>query len=323
MKKRRLGKTDLLVSEIGLGCWQLGGLTTINNISLTMNDVNEKTAEEIICTSIEKGINTFDTADFYSLGNSERRLGKSLKDRRSDVCIFTKAGSIPSYSNTNPFEIDLSQNHLMAALNRSLKRLGTDYVDLFQTHVIPYTDDEYNEIEKVFNKIKSEGKARYCGVSISSEYERAIKLIEKGFVDVIQLTFSLLDFKPIKKLLTLAKKNNVGVIASKPLSQGFLTEKYNESTSFTSTDIRSRLFSQNEIKSRINQAKKFQFLVNEKRTMSQVALAYILSFNAVSTCIPGAKSIEQVKSNVLASDLVLTPSELMKIENIQEQVSIK
>jgi aryl-alcohol dehydrogenase-like predicted oxidoreductase len=115
----------------------------------------------------------------------------------------------------------------------------------------------------------------------------------------------------------------VGVIASKPLSQGFLTEKYNESTSFTSTDIRSRLFSQNEIKSRINQAKKFQFLVNEKRTMSQVALAYILSFNAVSTCIPGAKSIEQVKSNVLASDLVLTPSELMKIENIQEQVSIK
>jgi len=83
LKQRRLGNTDLSVSEIGLGCWQLGGLTTINDISITYGDVNEKTADEIICRALELGINAFDTADSYSLGNSERRLGKALSERRS------------------------------------------------------------------------------------------------------------------------------------------------------------------------------------------------------------------------------------------------
>jgi len=316
LKKRKLGRTDLWVSEIGLGCSQLGGQSTINEIPLTWSNVNEKTAEKIITTALECGINIFDTADTYSLGNSERRLGKAIKERRSEVYIFTKGGSVPSYKKPSPFEIDLSHNHLMASIDRSLKRLGTDYVDLFQTHYIPYSEKEYINVEKTFNEIKAQGKARYCGVSLSSEYERGIDLIERGIVDVIQLTFSLLDFEPVKKLLPLAKKKGIGVIASKPLAQGFLTEKYGYEASFPKTDSRSRLGT-NEIKEKLEKCKKFQFLTNETRSMNQIAISYILSRSEVSTCIPGANSVNQVISNVQSSNILLTFDEIKKIDEVQ------
>jgi len=126
MKKRRLGNTRLYLSEIGLGCWQIGGGKTINEYPITYGDVDKVTADKLVKTAIELGINTFDTADTYSLGNSEKRLGKSLKNYRSEVCILTKAGLIPNYNSNNTFEIDLSYHHLITSLDKSLKRLGTD-----------------------------------------------------------------------------------------------------------------------------------------------------------------------------------------------------
>jgi len=119
LKRRKLGKTNLSVSEIALGCWQLGGLTTINDISITYGDVNEQTAEKIINKALELGINAFDTADSYSLGNSERRLGKILSERRAEVYIFTKGAAVPSYNEQSPFEIDLSYHHLLAAVDQT------------------------------------------------------------------------------------------------------------------------------------------------------------------------------------------------------------
>ena len=125
IKKRKLGKTDLNVSEIGLGGWQLGSPTKINDKpGMAFGGLDENTALKIINTALELGINTFDTADVYSLGNSEFRLGKALKEYRSDVNIFTKAGNIPG----NPSTTDMSYHYLMSAIDRSLDRLQTDYV---------------------------------------------------------------------------------------------------------------------------------------------------------------------------------------------------
>ena len=317
IKLRKLGNTDLSVSEIGLGCWQLGGLTTINDISITYGDVNEKTAQKIISGALELGVNTFDTADSYSLGNSERRLGMALSERRSEVHIFTKGAGVPTYNEQSPFDIDLSYHHLLAAIDRSLTRLGIEYVDLYQAHAAPKSESDFANLEKAFSQIKSDGKALHCGVSIGSEYQKGIELIKRGIVDSIQLYFSLLDFEPIMELLPLAKKNGVGIIVAEPLAQGFLTGKYNTESSFPKTDVRSR-YSTDEIKTKVKRSQQFAFLTNESRTMNQIALAYVLTRDEVSICIPGAKSVEQLESNVKSSEISINIEEIGSIQKIQQ-----
>jgi len=317
ISKRKLGKTDLQVSEIGLGCFQLGGNTTINDKPIAFGNLDEKTAFEIINSAYELGINTFDTADYYSLGNSERRLGQVIKEHRSNVCIFTKAGIIPDYPREST---DLSYHYLMSAIDRSLNRLDTEYVDLFQAHKAPQSQKDYENIEKAFKEIKASGKARYCGVSIGVRYDLGIKLInELDFVDTIQTYFSLIDPQPLKELFQLAKKNGIGIIVAEPMAQGLLTGKYKPGFEFPNNDLRYYGYDKNLLEKKLERSQKFEFLINESRTANQVALAYILSRNEISTCIPGSKSIDQLKSNVASSDVILTPEELQKIETIQNE----
>ena len=318
MIKNFLGKTNLEVSKIGLGCWQLGGLTTINNISMTYGDIDEKQSKKIILEAINQGINVFDTADSYSLGNCERRLGRVLKEKRDEIYIFTKAGNIPTYDMLNPLEIDLSYHHLISALDRSLKRLQTDYVDLFQVHKAPQKKEDFEHIEKVFTELKNTEKARFCGVSIGRDYEKGIELIEKGIVDSLQVHLSLLDFKAIETLLPYAKKNKVGIIASEPLAQGFLTGKYQKEHIFAKQDVRSN-FERSVIEDRISKSKEFLFLENDERNLNQIAIAYLIQLNGVSSCIPGAKSPEQLRSNIKALNVKISQKELRCISDIHNK----
>ena len=315
IKKRKLGKTDLNVSEIGLGGWQLGSPTKINDKpGMAFGGLDENTALKIINTALELGINTFDTADVYSLGNSEFRLGKALKEYRSDVNIFTKAGNVPG----NPSTTDMSYHHLMSAIDRSLDRLQTDYVDLFQLHIPPQTEEDFANVEKAFREIKSEGKARYCGVSIGIHYEKGIKIIERNLVDTIQLYFTLIDPKPLKELFPLAKKNKIGIIIAEPLAQGLLTNKYKPDHIFPKDDIRFHSYDPKLLQMKLERSQQFKFLINNNRTLNQAALSYVLSREEVSTCIPGSKSVEQLKSNAIASQVMLSVDELEKIKKIQQ-----
>ena len=318
LKRRRLGKTSLQVSEIGLGCWQLGGELNINGVSTTYGNVTKENAKAIVECALDFGVNTFDTADVYSLGQSERRLGEILKERRNDVYIFTKAGNVLTYTETTLSEWDFSDNYLISAINRSLKRLDTDYIDLFQVHIPPESEDDFRNVENAFEKIKSENKANYCGVSIGNQFEKGIELIERGLVDTLQVFFSLLDFNVSKKLFSVAKKHNIGLIVAEPLAQGFLTGKYQKQTVFPKNDLRTR-FTRDEIKTKVEKANDFQIFVNENRTMNQIALLYVLSHDVVSTCIPGAKSVEQLKSNLTSHERKLYPNELEKIKEIQQK----
>ncbi|NWK02407.1 aldo/keto reductase [Marine Group I thaumarchaeote] len=318
LKRRRLGKTSLQVSEIGLGCWQLGGELNINGVSTTYGNVTKENAKAIVECALDFGVNTFDTADVYSLGQSERRLGEILKERRNDVYIFTKAGNVLTYTETTLSEWDFSDNYLISAINRSLKRLDTDYIDLFQVHIPPESEDDFRNVENAFEKIKSENKANYCGVSIGNQFEKGIELIERGLVDTLQVFFSLLDFNASKKLFSVAKKHNIGLIIAEPLAQGFLTGKYQKQTVFPKNDLRTR-FTRDEIKTKVEKANDFQIFVNENRTMNQIALLYVLSHDVVSTCIPGAKSVEQLKSNLTSHERKLYPNELEKIKEIQQK----
>ena len=318
INKRKLGQTDLLVSEIGLGGYQLGGLSRINDIPTAFGDMDEKTAINIINTAMELGINTFDTADFYSLGKSEIRLGKAVKEYRDKVNLFTKAGSVASYTDI-AFDIDLSYHHLMASIDRSLRRLGTDFVDIFQIHKVPQSEEDFQNIEKAFHRIKSEGKYRYCGASVGINYESGIELMKRGLVDTLQLYFSLIDPIPLNELLPLAKQEGVGIIIAEPLAQGILTGKYHPDHVFPHSDIRNHVYDSNLLQKKLKRSQEFQFLINENRDASQVALSYVLSRDEVSTCIPGVKSVEQLKSNSLASEIKLSKEELEKIKSIQQR----
>ena len=318
MEKRNLGKTGIKVSELGLGCWALGGFSSINGIPMTYGDVQENTANEIFKTAFLSGINTFDTADSYSLGNSEKRLSNALKEHREEIHIFTKAGIYPSNLESIPMETDLSYYNLLSTLDRSLKRLNTKYVDVFLSHKPPNSEKELENIEKTFETIKKEGKATACGISIGLNYEKGIELIENKNVDCIELYFSLIDCEPIKKLFPLAKKMNVGLIVAEPLSQGFLTGKYDKNNKFPKNDIRNYSYSPSLFEQKIEKSKQFEFLIKENRTLSQSALSYVLSKEEISTCVPGCKSIEQLKQNINVKNN-LDREELDKIYKIQQQ----
>jgi len=316
---RNLGKTGLKVSEIGLGCWELGGNLTINSIPLTYGNVNEKSAVEIIKKALELGINTFDTADIYSLGNSEIRLKKALENHRGKVNIFTKGGVIPANNFPLPTDVDLSYNYLLSAINRSLKRLDIKKVELFQAHKPPRNEIEFIELKRFFKKIKEDDKASFCGVSIGLDCNKGIELINRGIVDTLQVYFSLIDFKPTIDLFKLAKKNNIGIIVAEPLAQGFLTGEFQKNHKFAENDIRRISFSDKQIAEKIKRANQFKFLLKPNRNLSQVAISYILSRNEVSLCIPGTKSKKHLISNVNSFRLKLSNDELKQINEIQNK----
>jgi aryl-alcohol dehydrogenase-like predicted oxidoreductase len=295
MKKRVLGKTEMILSEIGFGCRSLGGAISINGKGTTFSDINEKAALELIRTALKLGINHFDTADNYSLGESEKRLGKSIKDIRSEVYIFTKGGAVVSGGNS-PFEIDLSYNHLMAALNRSLERLQTNYVDLFQTHAAPKNKTEIEEIKKVFNEIKKNGKARYCGISVGNNFRAGVEILKENFVDAIQISFSLMNPKALIEILPLAKKYQVGIIVNRPLEEGFLINKI-KNKKFNELDARKK-YQKNILKRKIEIAEKFNSITNSKHQLNQIALAYVLNKKEITSCIPSSTTKNQIINNV-------------------------
>ena len=319
MNYRQLGKTKLTVSEVGLGCWELGGETIINGIPLTYGEVTKNTASQLIQTALKMGINTFDTADIYSLGNSEKRLGSEIKKLKKNINFFTKGGIFPAQNTPLPVDVDLSYEYLISCIKRSLTRLQIDKIELFQAHKPPKNEKEIRELEKVFTKIKEDELSLSCGVSIGLDYELGKKLIDYGFVDTLQMYFSLIDYKPSIELLAYAKKNNIGIIISEPLGQGFLSGKYEENHKFANNDIRKISYSKKIIQKKIQQANQFKFLQTKDRSLSQIAIAYVLSNKSVSICIPGSSSAKHIISNSLASDIILSNSELKQIREIQDK----
>tara|TARA_Y100000590_G_scaffold24904_1_gene28358 strand:+ start:412 stop:1368 length:957 start_codon:yes stop_codon:yes gene_type:complete len=316
IKKRNLGKTRFQVSEIGLGGSQLGEKIIINNErDLGFGGMNDNTAKSIINEAISLGINVFDTADTYSLGSSELRLGSNLKKIRKNIFLCTKGGNMI----IAPPKYDITYNNLIASLDRSLIRLQTDYVDVFQVHTPPKTEKEFNEIERVFREIKDEGKTKFCGISVGIKYDEGIEILNRDLVDTIQIYFSLIDEKPLKELLPLAKKKNIGVIVAEPLAQGLLTKKYKSGHIFPKYDSRSKDYPKKLLEKKLKRVKQFEFLINRERSLNQIALSYVLSRDEISTCIPGAKSLEQLKSNVASTEIKLDENELKMIKEIQEK----
>ncbi|WP_191560906.1 aldo/keto reductase [Metabacillus idriensis] len=274
MKKRQLGTSDLLVSEIGLGCMSLG--------------TDKEQAESIIDAAVYEGINYFDTADLYDFGLNEEFVGDALKNRRHDIILATKAGNRWNESKDS-WTWDPSKAYIKEAVKHSLKRLQTDYIDLYQLHG-GTIEDNIDETIEAFEDLKKEGVIRYYG--ISSIRPNVIKqYLEKSSIVSVMMQYSLLDRRP-EEWFSLLKEHNVSVIGRGPLAKGLLTDKWESKLS----EEGYLSYSEDELRNLLP-----SIHAESDLSMTETALQYCLKQDVVGSIIPGASKIEQVQANCYAA----------------------
>lgn len=310
MKERCLGRTSLRVSEIGFGCWAIGGNA--------YGPVCDKDSLEALETAWDLGINFFDTADTYGEGHSEELLGKFLKGKPRDrLTLATKCGwdfypcsqkpaSILSLSepserlNHAGHKKNFDAGYIRFACEQSLKRLGTDVIDLFQLHNPSLELIQKGDLTGVLEGLKEEGKIRFIGISVHTETE-AMAALKDPRIQAIQIIFNLLDQRMAEKVLSEAAKKNTGVIVREALASGLLSGKYAPTYEFPKNDHRRRWV----LEKREADQQKIQLIQKTlgRGTASLVkeALEFTLAFEAVSTVIVGAKTPRQVIENASAS----------------------
>ena len=304
MRRRKLGRTGLEVSEIGLGAWAIGGNAHGNSYGPTQD------AESVAAVrrAADLGVNFFDTADVYGWGHSEEILGQALEGRRDELFLATKVGGDFYHGGVR---MNFDPGYLAFALDRSLRRLRTDHVDLYQLHNPPAELMTDQTTYEVLDGLKAEHKIDHYGVSIHEPVE-AMLCLEAGKPEVLQIPFSLFRQEWIEEVLAEARRADVGIIAREPLGNGFLTGRIRPDATFPPGDIRHH-WPASMIAGRSAAAEHLQFLEKTNRTMAQAALRFVLAFPETSVAIPGAKTIAQVDENVAAADApALTESEIQE-----------
>ena len=320
MKYRKLGKSNIEVSEISLGCWTMGGLNWVNGTPNGWANVDEAEVTEAINYAIDHGVTHFDNADVYGNGRAERMLSRILGKRRNDFVIATKVGWFPGTA-ANAFE----PAHIRHQCEQSLINLRRDYIDLYYFHNAYFgKNDEYlDDAVEVMYKLREEGKVRLIGQSAYSNEDFG-KLIPKVKPDVIQSyanameTIFIEDNSPTRKLM---EENQISFVAFRPIGQGLLLGKYNKKNppKFEDGDHR-RGLERFSAESLANLEPKIQML-KEKfgsniEDLARVALQYLLHYNFVGAVIPGFRNLHQVKVNLSAIDNTLTNDEFEFVKSI-------
>lgn len=308
MKYRNVGNSGLKISEISIGGWlTYGGM------------VDKKKTEPIIKSALDNGINFIDLADIYSKGKAEEIIGSIFKDiKRSDLVISSKA-FWPMSDNVN--DRGLSRKHITESVEKSLKRLGIDYLDIYFLHRHD-PDVSYEEIARTMNDLACQGKILYWGTSVWSadQIERLVGICEKYNLCkpiVEQPRFNMIDRHIEVYILDACVRNGMGLTVWSPLAQGLLTGKYNKSIPDDSRAANSKWLEKDLTEINIEKVKKLSDLSSSYNlSISQLALAWILNRKEISCAIIGATKPEQVEDNVKASDIVLDNEILEAIEKI-------
>jgi len=297
MEYRNLGKSDLKVSAIGLGAWQAG--------AKGWGKISDNDVKNAILTAIEMGLNFVDTAEVYGEGHSEAVIGDVVKDIRDDIIIATKA----SGSHLRP-------DYLQRALEGSLKRLNTNYIDLYQIHW-PDIYTSLRDTMKTLEKMANDGKIRYIGLSNFSicQIEEARSYLSTMDVVSNQVRYNIIQREIEDEMLPYLSKENISVIAYSPLAQGLLTLKYDHAT-FEPSDVRkgNKLFSESNIRVISPLLAVLRDISMETgHSVVQIALNWLISHNNVVP-IPGAKNRDQATINLQSSGWRLTQEQNRKIE---------
>lgn len=303
MKYNKYIKKAPLVSEIGLGAWQLGENSGWKSMS-------EKEAINMVNKSIELGVNFFDTAPNYGYGTSELRLGKALQHfDRSKIVINTKFG----HSVTE--ETNFNANHIRESLEGSLKRLQVDYIDSLIIHNPPaeYLDGTNNSHYEILEGLMDEGKINAYGASLDT-YNDMKLFMDTTNCGVIEAFFNILH-QDTALAFSLAQKKEVGIIVKIPLDSGWLSGKYNAESTFN--DIRNR-WSRMDIITRSNLIEKVKNIIDQENNLAQSAISFCLAYDAVSTVIPGNTTIAQLKSNLESANKPISKELVKKLENFYQ-----
>jgi aryl-alcohol dehydrogenase-like predicted oxidoreductase len=318
MQYREFGRTGWKISATSFGAWAIGG---------TWGTVDDQESLSALHTAIDMGVNFIDTADVYGDGRSERLIAKLLKDRREEVYVATKAGRRLNPHIANSY----NKENLNSFIDRSLKNLDLETLDLVQLHCPPTEVFYMPETFGALDDLIEAGKIRFYGVSVE-KVEEAIKAIEYPNVQSVQIIFNIFRQRPSDLFFELAQKKQVGIIARVPLSSGMLTGKMSKQTKFETDDHRmfnrqgeafdkGETFSGVDYDLSLQAVEELRPLVPEGWTMAQFALRWILMFDAVTCTIPGAKRPSQASDNFTAAELPPIPQETMvKVAEIYERL---
>lgn len=295
MQLRNFGNTDLYVSEIGFGAWAIGGAAMIGTTAIGWGDTDDSVSVNAIHAALDAGINFFDTADIYGLGHSEKLLGENIGHQK-DVLIATKVGNV---SRKEQFTIDYSKAYIIDACGASLKRLKRDAIDYYQLHTARLEHLQNGECIEAMQLLQKQGKIRYWGLSLNTFEPKgdAEFLITNNLGNGFQLVLNIINQKAIDLMKTAAVKG-YGIIARMPLQFGLLTGKYDKAPTFSENDHRKNRLTREVIDFSLEATKQVWKLCNKYNcTKTQLALSYILSYQEVSTVIPGIRNADQVKLN--------------------------
>ncbi len=319
MNTRYLGNTGVRVSELCFGAMTFGGKGYWTNVG----EVQQKEADELVNTAIESGINFFDTADVYSEGRSEEILGKALGAKRKDIILATK---VRGKTGPGPNDVGLSRKHIMDSCEGSLKRLGTDYIDLYQVHSFdPRTPLE--ETLRALDDLVRDGKVRYIGASNYTGWQlmKALAISEKQNLEkfvTLQALYSLIARDLENELVPLSLDQKLGILPWSPLGGGFLTGKYRRGKprpqGARRTDPTNQFLQYDEEKGFDIVERLEKTGNNHKATVAQAALNYLLRKPGVTSVIIGAKNREQLEDNIRAASWEMTPEEVKELDELSK-----
>jgi len=313
MKYRRLGRTNIQISEIGFGAWGIGGSM--------WQGARDDESLRALRRAADLGVNFIDTAYVYGDGHSEELVGRFIRERNGEIFVATK---IPPKNMIWPakpgsaLSETFPHGHIIQCTEESLKRLGTDTIDLQQLHV--WQDDWIDVAEwyEAISTLKAEGKIRYVGISINDHQpDNALQLVRSGKIDTVQVIYNIFDQTPEQSLLPLCLEQNVGVIARVPLDEGALTGAITPDTTFPPGDFRNRYFRGDRKKQVVERAERLKTLLGpEAASLPDLALRFCLHHPAVSTVIPGMRSTSHVERNCAVSNgRRLSPDMIVQLRN--------
>ncbi|QJR15230.1 aldo/keto reductase [Usitatibacter palustris] len=314
MEYRKLGRTGWKVSTVSFGAWAIGG---------TWGPVDDAESMAALHRALDLGVNFFDTADVYGDGRSERLLARLRKERSEPFHVATKAGR-----RLNPHVAEgYSRENLTAFVERSLRNLGVEALDLLQLHCPPTQVYYMPEVFGVLDDLAAAGKVRFYGVSVE-KVEEALKAIEYPGVQSVQIIFNIFRQRPAELLFAETKRRGVGVLARLPLSSGLLAGKLTASSTFAADDHRQfnrggagfdrgETFSGLDYSVGLAAVEELRALVPKGHTLAQMAITWIGMHPAVTCSIPGCKRPAHVEENMAAADLpLLTPATMDAIASI-------
>jgi myo-inositol catabolism protein IolS len=315
MEYRQFGKTDLRVSAIGFGCWEIGG---------TYGRIDEAQFERAVAEAIDSGITCFDTAEAYGMGVSEEALARALGRRRQDVAIVTKFGV--GYEEM-PNRRDSSRGRVMASIEKSLQRLRTDHVDAYLVHW-PDPSTPLDETMQALDDIVRQGKARYIGVS-NFRLAQIEECMRRRRIDVVQYGWNLFDRRMQDEIFPYCTAEQIGVMAYGSLAYGMLSGSFHDGMRFEESDWRSKggmlgnlnlfrtLFGPEHFPRNLSAVEELKRLAAKYgKTLPQFALRWTLSKPAVGTALVGFREPAEVRENLGALGWAISAADMAEIDGI-------